>query len=500
MMERRRAATLNEAKEMHRTHRSSRLPTAEPTLPWKRTTMPAAKVENAGVIAGSARESRGSHAAVASALKTAKPWKASIGFAFFDQGMTSFANFALFTISARVMPIDEFGNYSIAWAFSMLAVFAGTALLVEPLPAVTSIRRPSVRGRLLAAAVRLSVFMGCILAALMATGGLIALAWSPTYGALLLCLAVASPLQLLQSTSRRLCYLLRRESVAAASAAAYAAALIIGGGVLWAATQFSASGFILLSGAASLAASAAGFAGGCVPLSKVRAPLWKWLMNQCWHSGKWLAGSVVVTSMSNFLILSITAVTFGPAASGVLRAVLVLFMPIYQAASAMGSLLIPRVAEVGASRSARRLRTVSLQTIAGMTALATVYSAVILVFGRDLLVLVYRKPEIAAASGWLGPFSICAVLDAVTAATAIILVAIAVTRFTFWARVASTTVLIIGALCLAPTIGLDAITWAITVGSGASAFIHGLALITALRRQSYRRMQGVLAGPTIGGC
>jgi O-antigen/teichoic acid export membrane protein len=135
-----------------------------------------------------------------------------------------------------------------------------------------------------------------------------------------------------------------------------------------------------------------------------------------------------------------------------------------------------------------------------MTALATVYSAVILVFGRDLLVLVYRKPEIAAASGWLWPFSICAVLDAVTAATALILVAIAVTRFTFWARVASTTVLIIGALSLAPTIGLDAITWAITVGSGVSAFIHGLALITALRRQSYRRMQGVLAGPTIGGC
>ena len=50
----------------------------------------------------------------------------------------------------------------------------------------------------------------------------------------------------------------RREGIAAASAAAYAAALIIGIGVLWAGALFSASGFVLLSGAASLAASAAG--------------------------------------------------------------------------------------------------------------------------------------------------------------------------------------------------------------------------------------------------
>jgi O-antigen/teichoic acid export membrane protein len=462
--------------------------------------MPGTKVENADILGGSTRSSRGSRVAVASALKTAQRWKVSIGFAFFDQGMTSLANFALFTIAARVTPIDEFGNYSIAWSFSMLVVFAGTALLVDPLPAITSMRRPSVRKQLVAAAVRLSVVMGCALAVLLASGGLIAQAWSPTYGALLLCLAATSPLQLLQSTSRRLCYLFRKEGVAAASAAAYAATLIVGTVVLWAAALFSASGFVLLSGAASLAASSAALVGGCVPLSKVRAPLRKWLMRQCWHSGKWLAGSVVLSSMSLFLILSITAVTFGPAASGILRAVSMLFMPVYQAASAMGSLLIPRVAEVGASSSASRLRTVSLHTVGGMAALATVYCAVILVFGRELLVLVYNKPEIAAASGWLWPFSICVILDAVASAAAIVLVALAATQFTFWARLSSTAVLVIGASCLAPAIGLDAIAWAITVGSAASAFIHGFALITAIRRQSYRRMRGVPAEPAIGGC
>ena len=116
--------------------------------------MPTTKVENAGMVDGFTHGTRGRRAAIASTLKIAKHWKASIGFALFDQGTTSFANFAQFIIAARVMPIDEFGNYSIAWSFSMLVVFAGTALLVDPLPAITSSRRPSIRRFLLAAAVR----------------------------------------------------------------------------------------------------------------------------------------------------------------------------------------------------------------------------------------------------------------------------------------------------------------------------------------------------------
>lgn len=434
---------------------------------------------------------------IASALKIAKRWKASIGFALFDQGMTSFANFVQLTIAARVMPIDEFGNYSIAWAFSWLVVCAGTSLLVDPLPAITSIRRPSIRIPLLAAAVQLSVVMGCALGALLAAGGLTARAWTPTYTGLLLCLALTSPLQLLQSTSRRLCYLLRREGVAAASAAAYAVVLISGLVVLWATDLFSASGLILLSGAASLVASALGVARGCAPLSKTRAPLRKWLMKQCWHSGRWLAASVVIVSMSNFLTLSITGVIFGPSASGILRAVSVLFMPVYQAASAVGFLLIPRVAGVGASKSESRLRTVSLQTIAGLGTLATAYSVFMLVFGSDLLALIYKKPEITAASGWLWLFSTLAILDAVTAAIAIVLIAIAVTKFTFWARVAATAVFLTAALCLGSAIGLEAILWGAIAGAVASTFIHGFALITSIQRRSYRRMQDMFVEPTI---
>ena len=427
-------------------------------------------------------------------MKIGNRWKAPVGFALFDQGMTSFANFAQFTIAARVLPINEFGIYSLTWVSSTLVVFAATGLLVDPLPAITSTRRTSIRNALLAAAMRLSVLMGCALAALVAIGGLIAWAWSPTFGVLLLCLAVASPLQQLQIASRRFCYLLRREGVAAASAAAYAAVLLGGVVALWATALCSAHGLILLSGAASLAALAVGVATGCAPISKVRAALCRWLLGQCWRSGRWLTGASVLLSMGNFIILWITAAIFGASASGILRAVSTLFLPIYQFASAMGSLLVPRIADVRASQSASRLRTAALQTIAALSASAAAYSLLILIFGRDLFVLVYNKPEIAGVSGLLWPFSICAILDAVTSATAFVLIANGITRFTFWSRVASLAVLVPGALYLSTVIGLDGIVWAATAGSAVSAFVHALALVRFIQRRSYARMSGDSAG------
>jgi len=453
---------------------------------WKSARMPVTRSEGPGGAGVPAYTNRWGGAAVASAWKRAKRWKASLGFALLDQGMTSFANFALFTVAARVLSIDDFGKYSIVWAFSMLAVPAATALIVEPLPAITSSRQPSLQIPLLAAATRLSILMGCVLAVLIAIGALVAQAWFPTFSMLLLCLAVTSPLQQLQFAARRFCYLLRREGVAAASAAAYAAVLLGGVIGLRAADLCTVPGFILLAGAASLAATAVGIVKGCLPLSKVRPPLRRWLIKQCWHTGRWLAGSSIAVWMSGSIILPITAAIIGPSASGIFRAESILFQPIYQFWWAMAALLIPRVAEVGAKQPANHLWATALQIIATLGAMATVYSAVILFWGSDLLMLAYHKPEIAAASRLLWPLSICTIVDAVAAAAGIVLVANGVTRLIFWARVASAAVLLAGAFWLGPTIGLDAIAWAATAGSAVCALIHVLALVTALRPQHSR--------------
>ena len=407
--------------------------------------------------------------------------KASIGFAFVDQGITSLANFAQLAIAARVLPIEELGNYSIVWAFSLLVTSVATSLTVDPLPAITSIRRPSMRVPILGAAAQLGFLLGCALALLILICGLIVLAWSPKFGVLLLCLAVATPVQQMQYASRRFCYLLRRQGVAAASAAAYAIALVGGVVGLWATALCTAPALLLLSGAASMAASAVGIAMGSLPVSKVRRQLRKWLASQCWRTGKWLASSNVVLWMKGAVLLPITAAMFGPSAAGILRAVSTVLMPIYQFMWAVGYLLIPHIAEVGAKQPVNRLRAVALLTIASFGAIAATFSVVVLLLGKDLLTLIYHKPEIASAFRLLVPFAIGSIVDAIAAGMAIVLMAKGATRPMFWAPLAAAALFLPAALFLGPNISLDQMVWGLIVANVVPALILGRALFNVLR-------------------
>lgn len=444
--------------------------------------MPVTRSEDPGGAGVPAYTSRWGRATIASAWKLADRWKASVGFALFDQGTTSVANFAQLAIAARMLPIDEFGRYSIVWAFSMLLLSVATALIVDPLPAIVSACRPTRRLLILAAATRLSLLVGGVLAALIVICGLIAQAWSSEFGTLLLWLGIASPLQQMQYASRRFCYLLRRQGVAAASAAAYAIVLIGGVVGLWATALFTAPGLILLSGIAGLAAAAVGVAWGCLPVSKVRSSLLNWLMRRCWRTGKWLIGSSIALWMSSASLLPITAAITGPSASGILRAETTLLMPVYQLMWAIAYLLVPHMAEVGVRQPAKHLRATALLTIAAFGTIAAVYSIIVLALGSDLLALMYNKPEITAASKLLWPLTIGLFLEAVTAAMSIVLIANAVTRSIFWARVASVAVLLPGALCLGPIFGLVAIVWVSTAAYAVCTLSLVPALIGTLQR------------------
>jgi len=112
-----------------------------------------------------------------------------------------------------------------------------------------------------------------------------------------------------------------------------------------------------------------------------------------------------------------------------------------------------------------------------------------LLFGEDILVRVYNKPEITSAARLLWPFSINAILDAVIAAMAIVLVASSVTRCIFLARLASLSLFLMGAVCLSPAIGLDAIVWAAAAGSAIGVYVHGSALTKVIRSKTGGRTQ-----------
>jgi O-antigen/teichoic acid export membrane protein len=292
------------------------------------------------------------------------------------------------------------------------------------------------------------------------------------------------PLQQMQFASRKFCYLLRRHDVAAASAGVYATTLVGGVMVLWATAHCTAAALILLWGAASLAASVLGFTRSRLPVLKSRPRLRSWLVRQCWSSGRWLAGSSIALWMSGASVVPCTAVILGPSATGILRAQATLFMPIYQFTRALGLLLVPYMAESAARQPKSRMRTHSLVMIGILGGVASVFSMTMVVFGTDLLAIIYGKPEITAASRLLWPLGVCTIVDVITAAMAIVLTANAATQFMFWARVASVVVFVAGAFRLGPTIGLDGIVWALVAANAVCGLIHVPALVRILRRRS----------------
>lgn len=436
--------------------------------------------ESSGLLGSERSESRRIAAAIKSAFEAVLHWKASVSFALLDQGTSGLTNFALTIIAARSLPIDEFGQYVNVWALSWLILPAATALINDPLPAIVSARHPRIRRTLLGAAVRLNLLLGCVLAGMILLSGAIVWIWSPKFGMLLLCLAIATPMQLMQIAGRRFCYLVRRQGIAAASAIVCSSTLLAGAIGLWASGLCTGHGLILLSGVASMAASTVAIATGCVPFSKVRPALRNWLIAQCWRTGKWLAGSSIALAMSGMAILPAAAAISGPSASGILRAEQTLLLPIYQFSTAMGFLLIPHLAEVNARQPARNLRAATLLTIAVFGAIATGFSISVLALGSDLLTLIYDKPEITRQSRLLWPLAISTILEAVTYAMAIVLMAKGITRILFLSRIASVAAFLAGALWLGPIIGLDAAVWALVAASAVAALINIPALVRAV--------------------
>jgi O-antigen/teichoic acid export membrane protein len=420
-------------------------------------------------------------AAVASAWRIAGRWKAPIGFALLDQGITSGASFILLAIAARVLPVDEFGRYSIVWALSLLLMSGATALTVEPLAAILSSRGPSMRIPILAASAQLSLLLGGVVAVVILMCGLTAEAWSSSFAPLLLCLAATSPLQQLHLASRRFCYLLHRQGVAAASACVYATILVGGALTLWATDTCSGWGVVLLSGAASLAGLSVGIATSCVPALRVRRSLRRCILRQCWRTGKWLAGSSITLWLSSASIFPISAAIYGAAETGIIRAQSILLMPVHQFTWAMGYLLVPHMADI-AARHPRRVGTMTLLSIGTLGTVAAAYSSIILLFSGDLLTLIYNKPEITAASSLLWPLAVGAIVNTIAAAMAIVLTAKGVTKPVFWARVASVAVFVPGAVILGSILRVDAIVWAMAAASAVCGLILASALMDTVRR------------------
>lgn len=306
-----------------------------------------------------------------------------------EQGITSLTGLVLQVALLRLLGLEQYGAFSIAFSVLMFAAGGTGALTFEPMAIVA--------GRIDRSDLRAYVAQAARLAALTAVGVsalavAIVVALQPGGADLVLPLvaaALAFPFVAVHWAMRRGCYVLGspgRGIVAAAVGAAVTLLLVWAGhaaGVLDPATAFAVLACAAICAAAVQCAVLAvrPASGGALPLRE--------LLGRHWHYGRWILGaSVAFWVMSGGLPLLATAFG-GLEAAGAVRAFYNLILPLVQAVAALTAYATPVVARRHAEAGGGELRRYGRTMTSAFAAIGIVYCVILWAFGTEIAGLVY---------------------------------------------------------------------------------------------------------------
>ncbi|WP_426042979.1 lipopolysaccharide biosynthesis protein [Brevundimonas sp. TWP2-3-4b1] len=266
-----------------------------------------------------------------------------------EQGLITGSSFAFTAIVANALGASDFGIYSVAWSFLMLAETSLWGFFGDSLPSTLNkipvSKAPEARGGLLA----LSLSASCILAAGFVLAAVVSLRWGNDWFALLVAAGAALIALRAQTMFRRICYLDFQRRPALVSAIVFSVSLVSGGLVLKFANLASPSSAMGVLSAASFLAFLP-ILRRPVPIKSPERRLLLWLAARLIHTGHWVSLSSALSWLGNLGVIPVTAMLAGLEASGVLRAVQTVVSPMSQANAVVSSVLVPRLAKANRER------------------------------------------------------------------------------------------------------------------------------------------------------
>jgi O-antigen/teichoic acid export membrane protein len=279
-----------------------------------------------------------------------------------DQCVVSGTSFLTTVAVGRLAGVGELGLYALGFAVLVMTAAAHEALLWTPL-AVFANRRDEDRRACFGDALLLQALAaaaGLIVLALIAGAASFGPASAATTG-VLWALAAALPAYLFRELARRV-LLAELRVVAVTVFDVSVAALQVGGLVaLHQAGRLSAASALLVLGAAGVLPSAIWFARSRAQFD----PEWSRLARagrRYWVFGKWLCAGQVAAVARNYSIHYLLAVMLGAAATGVYAACSSVVMFANPLVLGLGSLLVPKAAQVLADEGHTGVRRVVRKT------------------------------------------------------------------------------------------------------------------------------------------
>jgi len=316
--------------------------------------------------------------------------------ALVDQAVFSGANFLTTVMIGRFCGLDQLGVYALAFALLVFLAVIQESLIWTPYT-VYSHRlkqddQPAYAGTVLLIQMAFTLIGMLLLAA---TGGVLSLGIGPAGLAPVVWVLVATaPFYLLREFVRRL--LLARLDVAT----------VLGIDVLVTVIQFG--GFLALYWAGILSAATACAAVGvaCLITSglwflvtgtrfRVRRSNIRRELGRHWSFGRWICASQVADATHNYALHWLLAVMVGTAATGVYAAcssIVLIFNPLILG---IGSVLVPRAAQVYADGGNAEVRRVVWKTTVFLGTAMSILCVGLAFFGEEAMRLLYHGDEYA---------------------------------------------------------------------------------------------------------
>jgi len=323
-------------------------------------------------------------------------WRATAITSVVDQGVGSGGQFLFSVVLARWLPPAEYGTYALVFSYFLLLAGFQSAIVVEPMNVLGPSRYRTRLRSYLATVVRanLVVTSGLALVCL-----LLARAVKPMWGIsseVLLGLAVLIPTMLLLWSCRQACYVLRKPQLGLQSSVVYALGLVAALAVLHAMGREAPRAWLNAFGGMAVAALAASLIvwPEVGRLHSDESPQGfpvdhQTIVRQHWCYGRWILVASAADWIGTGIYLPIVAGLLGLTASGGLRAMQNLILPLQQVVAGIGLLLLPWMAGEVVRRGAVPFLNTTARLVLLHAGLAGAYGLVLLAGQDHLIRLVY---------------------------------------------------------------------------------------------------------------
>ncbi len=400
---------------------------------------------------------------------------ASIG----EQGVNSLSAFVLQIVLLRLLGLEQYGAFSIAFSALMLAAASFGALAIDPFPIIGGRLRQENLRRYIAQVARYTVAASLLFAMAAGTVLFAADALGLTFSTPLWGAVIALPFVLLFWTLRRGCYLLGQPDYGIAAAIIGA---IVTFTLVWIVarqgTLSTLSAFLIVACAATMSAALL-IRTLKIPLRGSTAMPARDLVSQHWHYGQWILGAAIAFWFMTGSLPLLASLFGGLEAAGAARAYFNLVVPLIQIVAALTAYTTPIVSRRYSEDGIPALRRYGLAMTAVFAAIAMAYCCALWISGPWLVTSLYD----GSALGFLAilpAFILIGFAHCLYQGAGVILTATGRTDRICIAQTIAAVITILGAICSGNFYGLTGVVWAFAAGYVSLAvLLIGLAARTA---------------------